>query len=486
MNEKLKEKFKEALAAVMPITIIVFAICFSVVKVSSDNLMLFLVGAVFLIFGMSLFSLGAETSMSLIGERVGATICKSKKVWVIALISFIVGTIITIAEPDLQVLATQIVDIPNIVLITTVGIGVGIFLAIAMLRMVLKIRLSRILAFLYLLVFILSFFIHDNFLPMAFDAGGVTTGPLTVPFIIALGIGAATIRSDKNSESDSFGLVALCSVGPILAVMILGLVYSITQTNYVPFETPPIEVSTDISQAFLSAIPTYCIDVFKSLVPIIIFFVLYQITYLKMPKNELIKVFVGMFYTYLGLVLFLTGAKVGFLPVGNSLGMSIMNIKMKWIIILIMEIVGYFIVQAEPAVNVLVKQVNEITDGMVSEGTMKTTLSIGMSIALIISVLRAWFGIPIYFFLITGYLVTIILSFFVSEMFTGIAFDSGGVASGPMTASFLLPLVIGIAENSRKDKYQYYARFFWIDCNGCNGSNNFSSSCWTYVQKEIT
>ena len=246
MNEKLKEKFKEALAAVMPITIIVFAICFSVVKVSSDNLMLFLVGAVFLIFGMSLFSLGAETSMSLIGERVGATICKSKKVWVIALISFIVGTIITIAEPDLQVLATQIVDIPNIVLITTVGIGVGIFLAIAMLRMVLKIRLSRILAFLYLLVFILSFFIHDNFLPMAFDAGGVTTGPLTVPFIIALGIGAATIRSDKNSESDSFGLVALCSVGPILAVMILGLVYSITQTNYVPFETPPIEVSTSI------------------------------------------------------------------------------------------------------------------------------------------------------------------------------------------------------------------------------------------------
>ena len=163
-----------------------------------------------------------------------------------------------------------------------------------------------------------------------------------------------------------------------------------------------------------------------------------------------------------------------------------MNIKMKWIIILIMEIVGYFIVQAEPAVNVLIKQVNEITDGMVSEGTMKTTLSIGMSIALIISVLRAWFGIPIYFFLITGYLVTIILSFFVSEMFTGIAFDSGGVASGPMTASFLLPLVIGIAENSRKDQYQYYARFFWIDCNGCNGSNNFSSSCWTYVQKEIT
>ena len=207
---------------------------------------------------------------------------------------------------------------------------------------------------------------------------------------------------------------------------------------------------------------------------------------LRMPKNELVRVFVGMFYTYLGLVLFLTGAKVGFLPVGNSLGMSIMNIRMKWIIIPIMELVGYFIVQAEPAVNVLVKQVNEITDGMVSEGTMKITLSIGMSIALIISVLRAWFGIPIYFFLVAGYSIAIVLSFLVSEMFTGIAFDSGGVASGPMTASFLLPLVIGIAENSRKNKYKYHARFIWINCDGCDGSNNICSSCWSFIQEENT
>lgn len=451
MNEKLKKKVKESLASVLPITVIVALVCFSVAPISNNVMMLFLIGAVFLIFGMGFFTLGAETSMSVMGERIGANLSKSKKVWLIALISFLVGTIITIAEPDLQVLATQITEVPNVILILAVAIGVGIFLAIAMIRTVFNLKLSRILLILYIIVFGLIFFVPEDFLPVAFDSGGVTTGPMTVPFIIALGIGAASIRSGKESESDSFGLVALCSIGPILTVMILGLIFKIDSTVYTPTVIPIVDSSKDLMMMFINELPHYISEVAMALLPIIIFFLLYQITTLKMPKSEFIKVIVGTIYTFIGLVLFLTGVNVGFMPVGNQLGGELMGIEQQWLIIPIIALIGYFIVQAEPAVVVLTEQVSELTDGAIPEKAMKISLSIGMAIAMLIGVARAHFGIPILYFLIPGYLIAISLMFFVPEIFTAIAFDSGGVTSGPMTATFVLPLVIGICQASGRE-----------------------------------
>lgn len=446
MNEKLKEKIKESVSSVLPITAIVAIICFSIAPVSNDIMMLFLLGAIFLIIGMGFFTLGAETSMSVIGERIGANLSKSKKIWLIALVSFIVGTIITIAEPDLQVLATQITQVSNMVLILAVAIGVGIFLAVAMLRTVLHIRLSKVLFFLYLIVFILAFFVPAEFLPVAFDSGGVTTGPITVPFLIALGIGAASIRGGKESESDSFGLVALCSVGPILTVMILGLIFKIDNTVYTPTIIPEINNSQGLSMMFVEELPEYVLEVSKALIPIITFFLFYQVTALKMPKKELLKVVVGMCYTFVGLVLFLTGVNVGFMPVGKQLGNELMSIDMQGLIFPIVMLIGYFIVKAEPAVVVLTKQVSDLTDGAIPEKAMKISLSLGMAIALVIGAVRAAYGIPIFCFLIPGYLLAIFLMFFTPEIFTAIAFDSGGVTSGPMTATFVLPFMIGICE----------------------------------------
>lgn len=448
MNEKLKKKIKESLSSVLPITLIVAIICFSIAPVSNNIMMLFFIGALFLILGMGFFTLGAETSMSVIGERIGANLSKSKKVWWIALISFIVGAIITIAEPDLQVLATQITQIPNMVLILAVAIGVGVFLAISMLRTVFNFSLSKLLLILYILVFGLAFFVPAEFLPIAFDSGGVTTGPMTVPFIIALGIGAASIRNGKNSESDSFGLVALCSIGPILTVMILGLIFKVDNTVYTPTIIPEVENSKGLIMMFINELPNYIHEVAIALTPIIVFFGLYQVFSLKMPKGELIKVLIGLVYTFIGLVLFLTGVNVGFMPVGNQLGAELMNIEHQWMIFPIVMIIGYFIVQAEPAVIVLTQQVSELTDGAIPEKAMKMSLSIGMAIALVIAVIRAITGIPILYFLIPGYLVAIVLMFFVPEIFTAIAFDSGGVTSGPMTATFVLPLIIGVCEAS--------------------------------------
>ncbi len=448
MNEKLKEKVREALGSVLPITVLVAVICFFIIPVPSSLMIMFIVGAIFLVFGMGFFSMGAEMSMSAIGERIGASLSKSKKIWVIALIAFIVGLITTVAEPDLQVLATQISEVPNMVLISTVGIGVGIFLALAMLRIVFKIKLSRLLVFLYIIVFVLSFFVPPDFLPIAFDSGGVTTGPMTVPFIIALGIGAASIRGDKDSESDSFGLVSLCSIGPIIAVMILGILFNISGAEYISTTRLFISNSNEIKNAYFQAIPINCIEVAKSLAPIIVFFILYNFSNLRLPKNEIKKIATGFLYTFFGLVIFLTGVKVGFLPVGNEIGTALMSVEGKGIILVLMIFIGVAVVGAEPAVQVLTKQVNNITDGAVSKKLMQSSLSIGMAIALIFSLLRALYGFPIYVFLIPGYLIALILTFISPEIFTGIAFDSGGVASGPMTASFILPLIIGICEAS--------------------------------------
>ena len=438
----LYEKIREALASVLPITMIVLVLCFTISPLPPDTLLAFLVGAVLLILGMGLFTLGADTAMSPIGERVGAAMTKSRKLGIVIAVGFLIGVIITVSEPDLQVLANQVPGIPNAVLVMAVAVGVGAFLVVALLRILFRVPLNALLVGFYIVVFGLAAMVPADFLAIAFDSGGVTTGPMTVPFIMALGIGVASIRSDENAAQDSFGLVALCSIGPILAVMILSLIYPSAGVYTAP-DLPQAADSRVIAQLFVEELPEYALEMAVCLAPIAAFFAIFQVISLRLNRKKVLKIVVGILYTYLGLVLFLTGVNVGFLPAGSYLGQEIAGLSYNWVLIPIGMLMGWFIVQAEPAVHVLNKQVEEITSGAIPGKAMSLSLSIGVAVSIGLAMVRVLTGISIFYLLIPGYLAAIIMSFFAPKMFTAIAFDSGGVASGPMTATFLLPFAQG-------------------------------------------
>ncbi len=440
---KLREKLLESLQAVLPIVAIVLVLCFSIAPVSPSILLCFLLGAAMIIMGIMFFTLGAEMSMSPMGERVGAVLTKSRSVPLIIGVGFVLGFLITISEPDLQVLANQVPSIPNMTLILSVAAGVGFFLVVAFLRMLLSIALPKLLVVFYALIFVLAALVPKEFLAVAFDSGGVTTGPITVPFIMALGVGVAAIRSDRHAADDSFGLVALCSVGPILAVLLLGILFQASDSTYIPPVLPDVGDSVELWQLFHVSLPTYLKEIATSLLPIVLMFGVFQLVALKLDRRSLGRIGVGLLYTYIGLVLFLTGANVGFMPAGNYLGQVLAGRSFRWVLVPIGMLIGYFIVKAEPAVYVLNKQVEEITDGAISAGTMGAALSAGVSLSVGLAMVRVLTGISILWFLIPGYTFAIGISFVVPKLYTAIAFDAGGVASGPMTATFLLPLAQG-------------------------------------------
>ena len=429
--------------AVLPIVGIVLVLSFTIAPVSPSVLLTFLLGAALVIVGMMFFTLGAEMSMTPMGEKVGAKMTQTKNVVLIILLAFVLGVIITISEPDLQVLAELVPSVPNMTLILAVAVGVGLFLVVAILRMLLSVPLPHLLTGCYLAVFALAFFVPSGFRAIAFDSGGVTTGPMTVPFIMALGVGISAIRGDRHAADDSFGLVALCSVGPILAVLILGLIFTPAGGNQSLSEIVQVDTSVELWNMFTEGLPHYIEEIAIALLPIIAFFGIFQIVSLHLAGRSLGRILIGLAYTYIGLVLFLTGANVGFMPAGSYLGSVMAAASYRWLLVPIGALIGYFIVKAEPAVYVLNHQVEEITDGVISADAMGMSLSAGVAVSVALAMLRVLTGIPILYFLIPGYAVAIGLSFVVPKIFTAIAFDSGGVASGPMTATFLLPLAQG-------------------------------------------
>ena len=439
----LQEKLNESLSAVAPILCIVLLLSFTIAPLPTSVLTAFLFGAVMLVVGMTFFSLGAELAMSPMGERVGTCITKSRRVAIMLPLGFLLGFLITISEPDLQVLANQVQAVPNAVLIVTVAVGVGLFLCFAMLRMLLSVPLNALLVGFYILVFILAMFVPRDFLAVAFDSGGVTTGPMTVPFIMAMGIGVSAIRSDRHSANDSFGLVALCSIGPILAVLLLSLIFRPEGGSYTAVVIPEIEDTAALGRLFAGSFPAYIREIAVSLLPIAGFFAVFNAVSLHLEKKQLIRIGVGLAYTYVGLVIFLTGVNVGFMPAGSYLGSVIAALPCRAVIIPIGMVIGYFIVMAEPAVYVLMRQVEELTDGAISGAAMKHSLSIGVAVSVGLAMVRVLTGISIFYLLVPGYAAAILLSFFVPKIFTAIAFDSGGVASGPMATTFLLPFAMG-------------------------------------------
>jgi hypothetical protein len=438
----------EAFSSVLPISVIVLIASVFLVPMPTGTILTFLVGAALLIVGMGFFTMGADMAMMPMGEGIGIQITKTANIFVALLVSFIMGVIITIAEPDLQVLSRQVPSIDKWLLVITVGLGVGFFLVVSVLRIFIKVKLSVMLFIFYIVTFGLVFFAPPEFIPVAFDSGGVTTGPITVPFILSLGIGVASLRTDRNSQDDSFGLVALCSVGPILAVLLLGILFNPHGMETEAHTVPAVVTSRDVVELFAVDFPRYTEDVVKAMGAILAFFVIFQFIYRRYKRHRLGRIIVGFFYTFIGLVVFLTGVNVGFIPVGQFLGSELAKSSFSWILVPLGMLFGYFIVKAEPAVHVLNKQVEEISSGAIPQHVMQRSLSIGMAAALGLSMLRILLDIPVLWILVPGYAIALALTFFVPPIFTGIAFDSGGVCSGPMTSTFLLPLAMGTAQGT--------------------------------------
>ena len=442
MNPNLKAKMHESLSSVLPITMIVLILSIVLAPMGTGYMMMFLFGAVMLIIGMGLFQLGAEMSMSPLGEGIGVSLARSKKIALIGAATLLLGTLITIAEPDLRVLSDKVPSVDTWTLILTVAIGVGIFLALAVLRIMFKVDLSYLLIGFYGVMLILAFVIPETFRGVAFDSGGVTTGPITVPFIMALGVGISSIRTDKDASSDSFGLVALSSVGPILAVMLLGIFSGEGASGTTEEILANPTDMREVVLTFAQQIPHYALDVFISIIPIVFVFFLFQLLTKRYHKRQLLRCIFGFIYTYVGLVLFLCGVSVGFAPVGTMLGSEV-AVQNKWLLIPLGMLIGYFIVKAEPAIQILNKQVQSITNGTISAASMNACLQVGVSVAVGLAMLRVITGISILWIVIPAYIIALVMSRLVPKIFVGIAFDSGGVASGPMTSTFLLPLCIG-------------------------------------------
>ena len=447
-DEILKElwmKIWEALLSALPITAIVYLVSLLPgFHFSSVELITFSVGAVLLVLGIGLFNMGADLAMTPMGSSVGAGLSRQRKLGLLLGVCFVLGMLITIAEPDLQVLADQVSAVMNgTVLVYAVGAGVGVFLLISVLRIVFHKPLSHILMLFYMLLFALALMLAVSgkldMLPMAFDSGGVTTGPITVPFIMALGVGISSVLGNRHSQENSFGLVALCSVGPVLAVLVLG----IFANNNLTYQVPDYTVHSDIAGAFLHTAAHTAREVAIALGLIVAFFLVCQFAFLRLPKRRLLRIALGVVFTYVGLVIFLTGVNVGFMPIGYQLGYQ-MGQGSKILLVGLGLVMGVLVVLAEPAIHVLNGQVEDITDGSITKRSMLMGLCIGVGASIALSVIRIIFDFSIVYYVIPGYFLSLALSLFVPPIYTAVAFDSGGVASGPMTSGFILPFAIGV------------------------------------------
>ena len=444
MKLQLWYKIKEALISVLPVSLIVIILNLTpLIDLSIREITIFIFSAIFLILGIGLFNLGADLAMQPMGEQIGSSLMKTKKIKIIILVCFIMGVLITIAEPDLSVLASQVqAVISSEVLMISIGCGVGIFLVLSALKIIFKKDLSMMLIFFYMVIFALVAMIilnnNESFLALSFDSGGVTTGPITVPFIMALGVGIAQTIGGREKKENSFGLIALCSIGPVIGILILGLTFS----GEIPYSVGDYGISQSLFTDITSEILSVSLEVLLALGLIVLFFLIIQFFYIKLPKIRLIQIGIGILYTFVGLVIFLTAVNIGFMPIGFKMGTELAN-NSKIVICILCFILGMVTVLAEPAVHVLTKQVEEISTGSISKKSLLIALSMGVGISIFLSMIRIIFDFSILYYLIPGYILSLGLAFFVPKIYTAIAFDSGGVASGPLTSSFILPFAIG-------------------------------------------
>ncbi len=449
-------KLKENVVAVVPIILIVLILHWTIAPLSTAMLTGYLFGGLLLILGLTIFLMGADVGVLPMGEFIGANLSTKQRFPILLLYVAIIGFSITMAEPDLQVMAKQAAsvnpDIGQQLLVTSVAIGAGLFVVFGLMRIVLGFSLKTLLFICYALIFILAQFTSPYFVPMGFDSGGVTTGPMTVPFIMALGVGVASVRrsDDKHGSSpDSFGLVSLMSVGPIVAVMILGIIFNndLSAATLPSSETFNPANFQELIQGYGAQLPHTLGEIAIAMVPLTVLFFIFQFFYLQLPKQKFYRILIGLVYTYVGLVIFLLGATMGFSPVGSAMGASLAISDYAWALIPIGLVLGFAIVFAEPAVWVLTQEVEEVTAGRISKKTMMATLAVGVAIAVGLGFLRTMIGFSVWYYLVPGYLIALAMMPFTPDPFTGIAFDSGGVASGVMASTFILPFALGICSS---------------------------------------
>lgn len=447
----LVSKLKEVLYAVLPITIIVLLLHFTLTPLDSSFIIRFVIGAVLIIIGLAIFLIGVDLGITPIGQSMGSIIAKSNKLWMVVIAGLLLGFFISIAEPDLHILAGQVDSVTSGLiskssLVIVVSIGIGVLIATGLVRIVYNFPLYKLLIVLYLIIFVLSLFTSPEFLAISFDASGATTGALTVPFILALALGVSMLKKDsKASEKDSFGLVAIASTGAIMAVMIMNI---ISKTDKMTGSLDQVDASTvSVIGPFLEKIPVISKEIVVALLPIVIVFLVFQKISFKMSKKAVKKILMGLLFTFIGLVLFLVGVNAGFMDVGSAVGFSIASLDNKAYVIIVAFALGLVTILAEPAVHVLTHQIEDVTSGYVKKNVVMGTLAIGVGIAVLISVLRILIPeLQLWHYLLPGYALALMMTFFVPKLFVGIAFDSGGVASGPMTATFILAFVQGVAE----------------------------------------
>jgi len=444
------EKLKEVIFAVLPITIIVLILNFTVAPIGANLVWRFIIGAIFIIFGLAIFLFGADIGIQPIGSLMGSSITKRKKLWIMIFFGFILGFLISIAEPDLQVLARQVNEVTSGAitqarLVIVVSIGVGVLVALGLVRIVFNIPINKLFTVLYGIIFVLVILAPESFLGIAFDSGGATTGSMTVPFILALGLGVSSTQGGKASEEDSFGLLGLASAGPMMAVLTMGIFSGIESlTGSLPNYPENIN---GILYPFVEEIPKLLLEVTLALLPLLILFLLFQMLFFKLSKKELRRILKGLVYTFIGFTMFLTGVNAGFMEAGSAIGHAVASVENNWIVIPIGFFLGFTVILAEPAVYILNEQIEDVTSGHIKKKVILYTLSIGVAIAVSLSMVRILVPkVRLWHFLVPGYLVAVVLTYFAPTLFVGIAFDSGGVASGPMTATFILAFAQGVAE----------------------------------------
>ncbi len=447
----LSEKIKEVLTSVLPITVIVLILNFVVTPLETPILIRFILGAILIILGLSIFLFGVDIGITPIGNLMGSSLTKTNKIWIVVVAGVILGFFISIAEPDLHILADQVdfvtsglISKGSIVLV--VSIGIALLLSLGLIRIVYNFPLYKLLTILYLIIFVLAIFTSREFLAISFDASGATTGALTVPFILSLAIGTSALKKDsKASEKDSFGLVAVTSTGAIMSVMIMNILSGADKiTGNIDFELPQ---SHSIISPFIHEIPKISKEIFIALLPMLILFLIFQKISFKLNKRAFVKILKGLVYTFIGLVLFLVGVNAGFMDVGSFIGYKLASFENKYIVVIVGFILGLLTILAEPAVHVLTTQIEDVTSGYVKKRVVLVALSIGVGFAVALSIIRIIVPeIQLWHYLLPGYIISILMTYFVPKLFVGIAFDSGGVASGPMTATFILAFAQGAAD----------------------------------------
>ena len=450
----LWDKCKESAVSILPFFLIISALYLIFLPFNIWAMLTILISTLMMIVGMALFGIGVDMSTMKMGGYVGSNLSKSRRLTLMLVLSFFLGFVVTIAEPDLMVLAEQVPGISSKwIIIITVSLGTGIFLLLSTIRTIFRLNIKTMLIISYAIALILAVIAPIRFVPLSYDAVGVTTGAVSVPFIMAFGLGICAVRSGKNNQEDGFGLVALASIGPVIAVLIVSLF--IRSNESVVSETAEmISTAGGMGASILMSILTYLKEVFIVIIPIFLFFIVYNIFVLKLPKVVIARIFVGIMYCYIGLTLFLTGVTSRYLPTATMLGATIAN-GYEWALAPISLIVGFFLVFAEPAVHVLNKQVEDITDGVISRKTMLISISIGVSVAMLLVVMRAILHINFLWIIAPLTLIMIVLCIFAPNLFVSIAFDSGGVAAGSLSASFVLPFVVGICQTLAIDGMEY-------------------------------